>query len=334
MKRYSELKEKRQCLKEVIPLEKPFSLLFEPASICNFKCVQCFQSVKDVEKVMPRGQMNFEDLTKMIDDLKKWKGSKIKVIRIIGFGEPFVNKNTAKMVSYIKKSDISERLEITSNGSLLTEEVAEELVEAGLDYIRISIYSALQDRHEEITQNNIDIKNIYNNIKVLQEIKKKKNKDKPFVYIKMLDSFNENENKAFFDMYSDVADEIALEKPHNWLDVQEKNFINDLYGDDINVNEKGTIKKVCPQPFKMMSIKFNGDVIVCDPDWMCNTKVGNALENTLENIWHSKEMKEFWKIQIEGRRYENESCKRCTFINDNYTLDNIDGISIDKIKEW
>ena len=84
----------------------------------------------------------------------------------------------------------------------------------------------------------------------------------------------------------------------------------------------------------MLSIRQNGDVIVCDPDWVNNTKVGNAFEESLEEIWHGKKLKEFWKMQIEGRRWENESCRQCTFLNEKYVLDNIDGISIRQIENW
>lgn len=336
MKNYSELRNQRQNLREAIPLEKPFTLLFDPSSICNFQCVQCFHSVPNVEKLMPRGKMKLEKFRKIIDELNAWKGPKIKVIRIIGFGEPFSNADTPQMIEYVKKANVCDRLEVTTNGSLLSKEVAESIVNSGLDYIRISIYSSIQEKHERVTGSKIKIERILQNIQQLQEIKKQKGTEKPFVYIKMLDSFDSAENQAFFDMYSSVADEISIEKPHNWLDMEEKSFLSDLYqGKEMKVDYQETMKKVCPQPFKMLSIRQNGDVIVCDPDWMNNTKVGNAFESSLEEIWHGKKLWDFWKMQIEGRRCENESCRRCnTFLTDAYTTDNIDGIDVDKIDKW
>ena len=75
MTKYSELKEQnRKNLREVIPLEKPFTLLIEPSSLCNFRCVQCFQSVPE-ETYFSKNRMNMsmECFGKVIEDMKSWQ---------------------------------------------------------------------------------------------------------------------------------------------------------------------------------------------------------------------------------------------------------------------
>ncbi len=334
MEAYTELRQHRVDLKKAIPLPKPFTLLFDPASICNFRCVQCFRSVEGVEKWIPAGLMDFEKFKAVIDGLKAWEGPKIKVIRVIGFGEPFVNPCTPDMVRYIKNAQVADRVEITTNGSLITEAIAEQLVDTGLDYIRISIYSVIQERHEYITGNKMDIRRIYENVRALREIRDRRGAEKPFIYVKMLDSSQAEENQAFLKLYQEIADEAAIEHPHNWLDMEDKSFISDLYGGACAAGQDPTAAKtVCPQPFKMLSIRQNGDVVVCDPDWMGNTTIGNAFQTSLKDLWHSQALMDFWKMQIEGRRFQNESCRRCTtFLSDAYTVDNIDGITVEQLE--
>ena len=63
-----------------------------------------------------------------------------------------------------KDLDIAERIEITTNASLLKPKISAELIDAQLDYIRCSIYSVDQKRHESVTQNKINIEKIKNNI--------------------------------------------------------------------------------------------------------------------------------------------------------------------------
>ncbi|MEW6668828.1 MAG: radical SAM/SPASM domain-containing protein [Thermodesulfobacteriota bacterium] len=335
---YSHLRHhQRQNLRERIPLKKPFTILFDPSSICNFRCIQCFQSVHNVSQLMKKGIMRYEHFTRIVDDFKVWDGPKLKVIRFIGFGEPFLNKELPRMLRYAKQASLADRMEITSNCSLLTPTLSEQLVEHGLDYLRVSIYSPYQEKHEAVTHSAIDIRVIYDNLLRLQNIKLTHKSDRPFVYIKMLDTFDERENRAFFTKYSTVADEILIEKPHNWLDMPDKDFLRDLYkGKKEEVMDRikyeATLKHVCPQPFKMMSIRFNGDVVVCDPDWLNHTKVGNALEQSVEEIWNGTAMFEFRRMQIENRRHENPSCRACnTFLTDNYTVDNIDGIPLSQL---
>ena len=315
------MKDNRVNLRDAIPLKKPFTVLFEPASLCNFRCTCCYYDIPDLYSYMPKGLMKLKDFRKIADDLAAWEGEKIKVVRIIGFGEPFINKDTCSMVKYLKQLGVAERVEITSNGSLLTPVIRQQLIDSGLDYLRVSIYAASQERHEAVTRSKIDIDEIWRNITALRRLRDEQDKKKPFIYVKMLDSFEEAENQKFFDRYADVADEISLEKPHRWLEQD-------------GLSRNAATRSVCPQPFKMLSIRFNGDVIVCDPDWKNNTKVGNALEETVKSIWNSKAMREFWKMQLENRRWENESCRKCTFLtNDAYVFDNLDGVSPDILKE-
>jgi len=317
--KYSHLKEKRVDLRGAIPLAKPFTILFEPASTCNFKCVCCFQNEPDFHSYIPKGRMKFDDFKKIVDDLAAWEGCRLKVVRIIGFGEPLLNPDTPNMVKYLKKLDVSERVEITTNASLLSPSVAQQLIDSELDYIRCSIYSVDQKRHEVLTQSGINIEKIKNNITMLKELRIASGLLKPFIYVKMLESQNESENALFLKEYSSVADEVALERLHQWLSNTD--------------NTAMKMRSVCPQPFKMLSIHFDGSVILCDPDWKGATCVGNALSENISSIWGGTDMRKFWRMQLENRRHENESCRNCSFLVDEYVIDDLDGVLPDVLGE-
>ena len=313
--KYSALKEKRISLRDVIPLAKPFTILLEPTSACNFKCACCFQNEPDFHSYIPKGQMKFEDFKKIADDLAAWKGAKIRVIRIIGFGEPLLNLLTPAMVKYCKELDIAERVEITTNAALLTPKVSRELIDAGLDYIRCSIYSVDQKKHEALTQIRISVEKIRDNIAELRKLRASAGASRPVIYAKMLESRDPSENDLFLKEYSNIADEVALEKPHQWLSCAD--------------HSGPATRDVCPQPFKMLSVHFNGDVILCDPDWKGNTCVGNALDENISSIWGGSKMREFWRMHLEKRRRENESCRTCSFLVDEYAIDDLEGVSPD-----
>jgi radical SAM protein with 4Fe4S-binding SPASM domain len=312
VEKYSRLKAARISLRHAIPLPKPFTVLFEPASVCNFKCVCCFHNEPDIWAYLPKGLMKFDDFRKIADDLAAWEGDRLKVIRVIGFGEPLLNPHTPRMVKYLKNLDVADRIEITTNASLLRPALSQQLIESGLDYLRCSIYSVDQKRHEALTQNGISIEKIKSNIEVLKELRGSAGAAKPFIYVKMIESRDQFENALFLKEYSDIADEAALEKPHQWLS---------------NSDASGKMRRVCPQPFKMLSIHFDGSVILCDPDWKGNTTVGNALSEKISSIWGGAKMRDFWRMQIENRRHENKSCRNCSFIVDEYAIDDLDGVS-------
>jgi len=340
MIKYSKLKEyKRQNLIDIIPLKKPFTLLIEPSNLCNFKCVQCFQSIKSESYLTKhRGLMSMDLYNEIIEQFKNWHGDKLKVLKLGMYGEPFTSPNFCEMLRIAKEADIAERIETTTNASLITKEISRKLVGYGIDYIRVSIYALDQERHDSITNSKVDIKNIYNTLKYIQELKKEKDLNKPFVSVKMLDTYC-NENDEFLNKYKAVADEVYIDKPHNWVSHKEKNFIDSLYDEDKKVQLENDLAETisnriaCPMPFTTLAIRNNGDVSPCCVDWLGGTNLGNILEENIKDIWNGETMYEFRKMQLENRRFENSSCRNCDLVlNDYYTRDNIDEFPVEKLR--
>lgn len=337
---YTQLKNTgRKVLKEVIPLRKPFTVLIEPSSLCNFHCLQCFQRLKG-ENYFTRTRMNMplSRFEKVIGQLKEWKGEKLKVLKLSLYGEPLMNPDFCEMVRIAKSAEIAERVETTSNVSLLTEDIAEKLINAGLDYLRVSIYGADKENHKKVTASSFTPEMIRKNLFSLLALRKRKGSLKPFVGAKMLDSFEE-ENQRFYAYFKDVADELFIDKPHGWISVENSDFLGEYYGDDLKkaerlIQEDSNGAKVCPMAFTTMAVRANGDVSPCCVDFIGGTNLGNMEENTLQELWEGRAFLEFQKMQLEKRKEENSSCKNCSICNSaHYTRDNIDSFSVEKLLE-
>ena len=275
----------------------------------------------------------------VIKQFQAWEGERLKVLKLSLYGEPFTHPEFCEMLRIAKESEIAERIETTTNASLITEAVAEKLVEYGIDYIRVSIYGGNQKRYEEVTNTeNVDIETIYENLNRIQKIKKERGVNKPFVSAKMLDTFTE-ENQEFLDRFSKVADEVYIDKPHNWVAHEEKSFIGSLYRKEQEDALKKDLEKTmseriaCPMPFTTLAVRSDGAVSPCCVDWIGGTNLGNLLEENIKDIWNGEAMYQFRKMQLENRRWENASCKNCELVqNDYYTRDNIDGFPVEKLR--
>lgn len=341
MIKYTELKNhERQKLIDVIPLKKPFTLLIEPSNYCNFRCVSCFQSLKkDNYLTVHRGFMPIETYNQVINQFKNWGGDKLKVLKLSLYGEPFTNPQFGDMLRIAGEADIAERIETTTNASLLTEQLCRQLVEYEIDYIRVSIYGGNQVRYEEVTgTSSVSIDAIWNNLKRIRELKKASNKERPFVSAKMLDTYS-GENEEFLNRFKEVADEVYIDKPHNWIATEEKSFINSLYKEEqqeaLQTDLKETLSDriACPMPFTTLAVRSNGDVSPCCIDWIGGTNLGNINEERIQDIWNGEKLYQFRKMQLENRRKENSSCRNCEFVsNDYYTRDNIDGFPVENLR--
>ena len=342
MIKYTELKaHNRQNLRDIIPLKKPFTLLIEPSNYCNFKCIQCFQSIQSKSYLTEhRGLMELSLYREVLRQVRAWGTEKLKVLKLSLYGEPFTNPDFCEMLRLAREADIAERIETTTNASLLTQEVCKSLVEYEIDYVRVSVYASNQKRYEEVTSTqHANIDKIYQSLCRIQELKKQLGKDKPFVSAKMLDTYSA-ENDEFLNRFKNAADEVYIDKPHNWIAHEEKSFIGSLYGKEKEEALKEDLSHTmseriaCPMPFTTLAVRSNGDVSPCCVDWVGGTNLGNILETPIQEIWNGETMYEFRKMQLENRRKENSSCGQCELVsNDYYTRDNIDGFPVERLRE-
>jgi len=300
---------KRVELYKKLPLRTPFSIHIFPSYFCNFKCSYCLQSLSDLQlknKHFSKQYMSLDIYKKAIDDIEQF-GSKVKALIFAGHGEPLMHKNIAEMVSYAKKNNIAERIEIVTNGALLTKTLSDQLIEAGLDRLRISIQGINSKIYSNVIGKKFDYEELVKRITYFY-----KNKTDTEVYCKIIDiALQANGDKdIFMNTFSPISDEAAVEYAIpfvNEIDLskQKNNFENSKQGNPV-INAQ-----VCSMPFYMLVVAPNGDVLPC-----CSTDIpivyGNVKNQSLLEIWNSKIRMDFCKVQLLKERYRYKSCAECS----------------------
>lgn len=323
---FSERRQNMINLAEAIPLVKPLSAAIELSGVCNFQCAFCPQSTKAFRKSGCFGHMTKDTFNKVWSELVDWEGPKLKTLHLYGIGESLLNPDFAEIFGGYRYdfSHLCEQSILTTNASLLTGGKANAILESNLDYLRISIYSVIQERHERITKSKIDVNEIYENIAHFKEMRDLSKRHTPFICIKMIDTFSD-ENQLFIDKYSHLADEIIIESPMNWNG--EDNFIRNAYGDTSPLLQSALSNEVCAFPFYQMHISNNGDVKVCCVDHLDSLVMGNVNNVNIKEIWKSQIL---LNLQIDflcRKQKEYDVCKNCNYFNLNPWNANIDNIS-------
>lgn len=330
---YTALKDhQRRNLADVIPLAKPYTLIIEPTSLCNFRCVQCFQSLTEPSYfTATRGHMPLELFRAIVAQAASWEGPRFKVLKLSLYGEPLLNPEFPEMLRLARQANIAERIETTTNASLLNQRVIDAMIEQQLDYVRVSIYAGSPEKHADITRSPLTLGRVHDNLQRLQECKKLRHADRPFVACKMLDTFGPD-NESFARRFQDVADEIYFDMPHDWIPVPGSNFLGNLYGSDTTpamaeLHPAAPRHRACSVSFYIVSVRANGDVAPCCVDFIGGTNVGNVREHPLQEIWQGQTMRAFHRMQLSGERFRNPSCARCGAVNSrHYTRDDIDDV--------
>lgn len=307
----------RVFLHEMIPLETPLVIFIEPSRSCNFRCSYCYHSFSDEQKkknnFADKGVMDYNLYTNIIDDISQLP-KKIKCLHLTSRGEPLINKKLPDMVRYAKEKDIASRINIVTNGALLTPKLNKDLIESGVDSIKISIQGIRQEDYRNIAGVDINISSFIKNIKNLYEIKKN---CQIFIKISDLALKNEDDKKIYFEMFSEICDGISIE--HIFDIDNEVNLNLNKQNDKSVYSDKRNNVQVCPLPFYVLNISFNGEVIPCC--YYNMQTFGNLKNTSISEIWNSRSLKQF-RISLLREKRKNGLCQECNIPD--YTIDEKD----------
>jgi len=272
-------------LADLLPLAMPLSLLIDPTNKCNFQCTFCPTGDSGLLDSVGRslGFMDYDLFTKIIDDLGSMcseEGGKLRKLDLYKDGEPLLNKKLASMIAYAKEKEVSDQVAVTTNGAALTKKRASELLESGLDFIRISIEHVNDDGYREITKTFSDYDRIRRNVEVLYNEKIRTNNDL-HMHVKIVDTgLSEEEKEKFIADFSPISDTINIDCLMGWSNGYDKENdipISSLHG--MTGTNKQNEQIVCPEPFKTLAVNFDGTVSVCCVDWSHGTVVGDLRKN-------------------------------------------------------
>lgn len=97
---------------------------------CNLKCVHCYAQSRDIQY---KGELTTQEGKALIDDLADFGAPVI----LFSGGEPLMREDIFELASYALKKGL--RAVISTNGTLITPEVARRLREIELSYVGISL---------------------------------------------------------------------------------------------------------------------------------------------------------------------------------------------------
>lgn len=300
--------EARQQLGEILPLDTPFTFTCNITNVCNFRCIYCAQSNRPghlENKMMP-----WDVYQKCIDNLSRFP-RRLKVLLLAGLGEPLAHPEVARMVAYAKEKNVAETCRIITNASLLTHDLSDQLIDAGLDSLKISI-QGLNDRvYKKMCGTSIPLSRILDNITYFYQ-----NKKDTVVNVKIVaDAFESPEDETrFYEMFNNISDIMNIEhiSPYQEL-VDYSKIIGEGYVTQSGCNEK--LNRICYMPFYMFGMYPDGLVIPCcyaSFETYKKMAVGNINDVDLVEFWNSKEMNEFRLTLLRDKREQLPVCATCT----------------------
>ena len=310
-------------LADALPLASPFTLNVFPTNACNFKCSYCAHSLSDDELAkiynLDKSIMSLETMEAIIEQSKAFP-SPYKLLSFMGHGEPLLNRNLPKMIEMVKKSGIAKRIEIITNASVLNTVLSDQLIEAGLTNLRISLQGLNSESYRNTCGVFLDFEQFLEHIAYFYRQKS----DQMGLFVKIMNvSLKPNDEQRFYDMFGDICDRMYVEhvQPvYHAVSVQEDKS-------DIRYDRYGNAhlpRQVCPLAFFSFGVWPNGDVQPCDAIYK-PCLLGNVNASTLKEMWQGDNLKQFRIQHLSGNKNFIQGCADCCAPDDvSHPLDTLD----------
>ena len=227
------------------------SVAIEPTNSCNLRCKTCYSLQPKIAAPRKRGFMDWNLYKRIIDELASF-GYAINLGLNFG-GESLLHNGFVDMLNYAASRGRF-RIGFNTNGILLTDAIAESIVE-NVQSITISL-DGIGRKHESIR-----VGSNYSVVKenIINLINKRGTANRPQVIVNL--TYYDHSSKDisdFIDEWIDFADQVQVYPfySENFQVVNYRNFFD----------RKITRRPYCSWPFIYMAILWNGDVTTCCHD--------------------------------------------------------------------
>ncbi len=281
----------------------PDRMYIESTNICNLSCIMCPTGLKQISR--PQGFMDFEVFKQIVDEMAPW----VRATTLHIWGEPLLHKRIFDMVAYCRQKGL--RAEISTNATLLTEDKARRLLEAGLDAIYLSIDGLRPETYESIRVK-ADYERTNQNIRRFVELKVEGGYH-TFVNIQIIQMKQTlDEIKDFIKTWSiPGVDRINVKPFDSWADQIEQ--ISALRPEE----KKNTSPRrwPCPNLWYHVHIYWDGSIAMCDRDFNLRYPLGNVIDpdgkvRVMKN-WNGPEMQELRRRHVENDLADVSPCNTC-----------------------
>lgn len=323
----------REPLRDVLPLDTPYMIQMFPVYGCNFRCGFCLHALDRQQHgyISDEPFMDMALYRKCIDDMRGF-GKKLKMLRFAAIGEPLLHRDIAEMVRYAKLANVAQSVDIVTNAALLTPELSDRLIDAGLDRLRISVEGLSAEDYRKNAGREIDFGQFVEQIRYFFTHSRGTH-----VYIKIIDYMvQELERKQqFLDMFQPICHSIAIE--HLTPTIAEIDYDQLSGGMLADKPQNGNVlldAEVCPQGFYMMQINPDGKVVPC-----CSMKypamLGDVNHQTVPEIWRGAAFNHFRASMLRSRERVGAVCRDCNlYLYDLHPEDVLDEVREELEKKY
>jgi len=276
--------------------EFPPCLQIEPTSICNYRCVFCYQIDSSFNKKSNgmMGTMSFDLFKSLIDEAE----GNCEAISLASRGEPLICPNIDKMLAYTEGKFLA--LKLNTNAWFLDEIKCHAILQAGVNTVVFSADSASEPSYSNFRVGG-QLERVVKNIKRFHEIREKQYAHSSTISrvsgVKIPGSDDIDHMERF---WADWVDQVSFVDYNPW---------ENTYQQPVN-----NITTACSDLWRRMFVWWDGSVNPCDSDYKSTLCVGKTPKNKLSTLWRSQQYEALRENHKNKKRQQCNPCDRCAVV--------------------
>lgn len=294
----------------------PLNVVIEITNRCQLSCKYCYRMNNRMMNP-DQGMMSYENFIRAVDQIKG-----ARRLNINGGGEPLLHRDLVKMLTYVNDNSIARSVRIFTNGMLLTPEMADNILAAGVDFIGISLDGSDAESQESLRLGS-DFQKIINNAGYVAQKADKKTRIEIISVITshniksietMPELLNELGIRYFrtYQMMIKTEEGRKISVPRH--DMVVESLIDKCAKLDIDyMYYPMPAKTICTDPFQYLFITWDGKITPC---FFIETKGLNREPFNFPGFWNGPEMLA-WRKDMLTRNYPELCTSICEIIPKN-----------------
>lgn len=256
----------------------------EISTLCNHNCIFCTHDLLTRRKEV----MSDKTFILVMSEIKK--ENSIDQITLSGFGESFTDSKVLDRIEAVKL--MGYKVNILTNGTLLTSNIIDRLVELKVDSLRISVHADNPDDYDRIVGVEDKFYTLTDNLEYIAENKG----DMKFTITNVLE--DEDKLNHIVECFEPLCDNLEIWRPHNW-------------GDKLEYRHSDWSKKTCGRLNRgPLQVMVDGTVNTCCFDYDGRLTIGDLTLQTIEEIFTGEEYLKIKEMHDTGK-YDDIICKNC-----------------------
>jgi radical SAM protein with 4Fe4S-binding SPASM domain len=290
--------------------QMPFSVSVEPINQCNLHCPEC-----------PTGNGTLSRAKKLIDwnlyqGIVDELAPALSNLMLYFQGEPLLHPQILEMIRYAHQKKIHTMT--STNGQLITNGMARDLVSSGLARIIVSMDGITQEVYEQYRRGG-SLQKVVDAITTVSSWKSTLKRNVPHIEAQFIVMrHNEHQIAGFVSMAKTIgADSARLKTAQiDWANIETLIPLQSKFA-RYRKNKKGEwemkkqLKNRCWRQWSSAVIASNGDVLPCCFDKNGEHAFGNLKQASFHEIWHGDKATAFRQAILRDRS-QFEMCRNCT----------------------